>query len=141
MVHGWGDKNDEPWLELWFPDKDPADKNSEDRKDCYGWRRMSMWLDLNGKRLMEPDDPESAEHKKIQENAMKQGASASKKQVPMTPPDTQPQLPLESDTKPEPKPQEPEPEVQLPEADTQPLAPDDDPMVIDEPPAKRSKKE
>ena len=31
VVHGWGDKNDEPWLELWFPDKDPADKNSEDR--------------------------------------------------------------------------------------------------------------
>ena len=92
-LHGWGDKKDEPWIELYFADKEPADKNG-DRNDCHGWRRMEMWLKLDGTPLYtkpEPRDPETDEHnakKKAKIELPKPGdaAASTAKQIPQTPP-------------------------------------------------------
>ena len=160
VLHGWGDKKDEPWLELYFPDKEPADKNAE-RSDCYGWRRMSMWMTMDGKPLYkeaEPYDPETAKFRKNMENAMKLGAGEAKggadddakskepkenampkEPEPKEPKEPEPkekamQMPREADTQ-----QMPEADTQqMPEADSQ-LPTDGDEIKVEKPPAKRSK--
>lgn len=149
VLHGWGDKKNEPWLELYFLDKEPADKNA-DRAECYGWRRMSMWMTMDGKPLFEkaePFDPETAKFRKKMEDAVKQGAGEAKGGADDA-----------KTKKPESGSKEPEPAkssdtlqmadtLQMPEADTLQMADtqlpaDDDVMQVDEdePPAKSSKK-
>ena len=140
-LHSWGDKNNDPWIELHFPDKEPADKNG-DRSECHGWRRMSMWLKMDGTPLYTEADPETDELRKNMENALKLGAGEAKGSADD---DAKSKEPKENAMPKEPEPKEKAMQMpreadtqQMPEADSQ-LPTDGDEIKVEEPPAKRSK--
>jgi len=45
-VIGWGNNNGDPYLHLYFADREPADKTAS-RSKCYEWRRLSAFVPMN----------------------------------------------------------------------------------------------
>ena len=72
---GWGDRNGDPYLHLYFADREPADKNDKDRSKCYEWLRLSVSVPMDEplveERVLNPcNDSEDDEHdaKKVAED-------------------------------------------------------------------------
>ena len=46
VVHDWSDRSGDPYVYLYFADREPADKN-ENRRMCYEWRRLSVFVPMS----------------------------------------------------------------------------------------------
>ena len=91
-VIGWEDWAEqggtkEPWVNLYFIDKEPDDPHA-DRTQCYGWRRQACWIGMDEPLVPDtPFDPELVAHE-AQKKSKAPPATAQKAKAP--PPSAEP---------------------------------------------------
>ena len=139
IVLGWGDHNGDPYVHLYFADREPAEKN-ESRSKCYEWRRLSAFVPMSEplvkEKVFKPHDPEGDEHdaKKMAEGVTppgKQGAAVAASST---------NVAMQHEPAPEPAKSEISVEVDMAKADKISFA-DADFIMVDETPKEEMKNE